>query len=149
MGIFSLVPRVIPPVTSHLSIAFLMHIMYCLTRKTLSCNSLVLKICMFRQKETSHCNSSLALGLQRTKHYIFGNQSYSKNARKLRFHVFILFDARKYMISSFYLKWTKFTRNCELFSNYGSPGTPTKLEQTGSFLWIWTTSGKMMISYVF
>ena len=61
MGIFSLVPRVIPPVTSHLSIAFLMHIMYCLTRKTLSCNSLILKICMFRQKETSHCNSSLAL----------------------------------------------------------------------------------------
>ena len=81
-------------------------LVYCLTRKTRKGNSLVQKICMFLQKETSHCKNSLALGPQGPKHYIFGNQLYSKNARKLRFHVFLLFDARKFMISSFYLKWT-------------------------------------------
>ena len=89
---------------------------------------------LFLQKETSHCKSSLALGPQGPKHCIFGDHFYSKNARKLRFHVFLLFDARKYMISSFYLKWTEFTRNCEFFSNYGSPGTRTKLEQIYNFL---------------
>ena len=35
--------------------------MYCLTRKTLKCNKLVQKICMFLQKETSHCKHSLVL----------------------------------------------------------------------------------------
>ena len=29
------------------------------------------------------------------KHYIFGDHFYSKNARKLRFHVFLHFDAGK------------------------------------------------------
>ena len=77
---------------------------------------------MFLQKETSHCKNSLALGAQGPKHYVFGDHFYSKNARKLRFQVFLHFDARKYMILSFYLKWTKFTRNFEFFSNYGSPG---------------------------
>ena len=43
---------------------------YCLKRKTLKCNSLVQKICMFLQKETSHCKNSLALGPQGPKHYI-------------------------------------------------------------------------------
>ena len=70
-------------------------LVYCLTRKTLRCNSLVQKICMFIQKEISHCKNSLALGSQGPKHYIFGD----------------LFDAREYMISSFYLNWTKVTRN--------------------------------------
>ena len=97
--------------------------MYCLTRKTLNCDSLVQKICLFFQKETSHCKSSLALGPQGPKQYIFGDHFYSKNAKKLRFHVFLLFDVRKHMKSSFYLKWTEFTRNCEFYSNFGSPGT--------------------------
>ena len=47
------------------------------------------------------------------KHYIFGDKFYSKNARKLRFHVFLHFNARKHMISPFCLKCTKFARNCE------------------------------------
>ena len=34
-------------------------LVYCLTRKTLKWNSLVQKICLFLQKETSHCKSSL------------------------------------------------------------------------------------------
>ena len=79
-------------------------LVYCLTRKTLRCYSLVQKICMFLQKETSHRKNSLALGPQGPKHYIFRNHFYSKNARKLRFYVFLLFDARRYMVSSFYLK---------------------------------------------
>ena len=110
-------------------------LVHCLTGKTLRCNSLVQKICTFLQKETSHRKNSLALGPQGPKHYIFGDHFYLKNARKLRFHVFLLFDARKYiLISSIYLNWTKFTRNCEFFSNYGSPGTRTELEQIYNFL---------------
>ena len=101
--------------------------MYCLTRKTLKCNSLTLKICMFLQKETSHCKNSLVLGPQGPKQYIIGDHFYSKNVRKFRFHVFLLFCVRKHMTSSFYLKWTEFTRNCEFYSNFGSPGTRTKI----------------------
>ena len=51
------------------------------------------------------------------KHYIFGNQFCSKNARMLRFHESLHFYARKHVISSFYQKWTKFTRNFEFYSN--------------------------------
>ena len=122
--------------------------MYCLTRKTLKCNSLILKICMFLQKETSHCKNSLALGLQRPKQYIFGDCFYSENVRKLRFHAFLLFYARKHMTLSFYLKWTKLTRNCEFYFNCGSPWTQTKLEQIHNFLGIPSTSGKIMILFV-
>ena len=50
---------------------------------------------------------------QRPKHYIFGNQFYSKNAKRLRFHVFLHFNARKHLISSFYPKWTEFIGNCK------------------------------------
>ena len=50
---------------------------------------------------------------QGPKHYIFGHHFCSKNARKLRFHVFLHFNARKHMILSFYRKCTEFTRNCE------------------------------------
>ena len=63
---------------------------------------------------------------------------------KLGFHVFLLFDVRKHMASSFYLKWTKFTRNCKFCSNCGYPGTRTKLEQIHNFLWIWSILGKMI-----
>ena len=96
----------------------------CLTRKTLRRNSLVQEICMFLQTETSHCKSSLALGPQETKHYIFGDYFYSKNVRKLRFHVFLLFDARKYMISSFYVKWTEFIRIQKSFFPIMGPRGP-------------------------
>ena len=91
------------------------------------------KFLCFVRKRHHTARNSLALGPQGPKHNIFGDHFYSKNARKLRFHVFLLFDARNYMISSFYLKWTEFTRNCEFFSNYGSPGTRTKLEQIYNF----------------
>ena len=43
-------------------------LVYCLTRKTLWCNSLVRKICIFLQKETSHCKSSSALGPREPKY---------------------------------------------------------------------------------
>ena len=99
----------------------LFKLVYCLARESLKCNSLVHKFCMFLQKETSLRQNTLALGLQGPKHYIFGDHFYSKNARKLKLHVFLLFCARKHMISPFYLKWTYFTRNCEFFSICGSP----------------------------
>ena len=51
---------------------------------------------------------------QGPKYYIPGFHIYSKNARKLKFHVIFHFNASKHMISSFYLKWTKFTRDCEV-----------------------------------
>ena len=68
--------------------------MYCLTRNTFRCNSVVQKICMLLQKETSHCKNSLALVPQGPEHYIFRDLS-------------------------FYLKWTEFRRNLEFFSSYG------------------------------
>ena len=45
------------------------------------------------------------------KHFVFGDHFYSKNVRKLRFHVLLHFNARKHIL--FYLKWTEFTRNSE------------------------------------
>ena len=33
--------------------------------------------------------------------------------KMLRFHVFLHFNSRKHMMSSFYLNWTEFTRDCE------------------------------------
>ena len=53
------------------------------------------------------------MGPRGPKHYIFGDHFWSKNARKLRFHVSLHFTTRKHMILSFYLKWTEFKRNCE------------------------------------
>ena len=38
------------------------------------------------------------MGPQGPKHYIFGNQLYSKNSRKLRFLVFLNLSARKHII---------------------------------------------------
>ena len=58
------------------------------------------------------------------QHYIFGNHFYSKNARKLRFHVFLHFNARKHMTLLFYLKWTKLTRNVNLFQYNSGPWGP-------------------------
>ena len=65
---------------------------------------------------------TLALGPQGSKHYIFGDQFYLKSARKLKFYIFLLFYARKLMISLFFLKWIEFKRNCEFFSFVGSQG---------------------------
>ena len=128
--------------------------MYCLTWKTLKCNSFVEKVCMFLQKETSHCKNSLVLGYQGPKQYIFGNYFYSNNARTLRFKVFPCFMlvSMSYVlplfVSLFYLKWTKFTRNCKFCSSCKSPETRTKLKQILNFLWIRSTSGKIIISYI-
>ena len=107
--------------------------MYCLTRKALKCNNLVPKVCVFLQKETSYCKKSLAMGPKGAKQYIFGDQFYSKNAKKRIFHVFLPFHARKYMTSSFYLKWTKFTRNYELCCNCDYLGIQTKFKKIHNF----------------
>ena len=99
-------------------------LVYCLARESLKCNSLVQRICMFLQKETSHFQNSFALGPQGSKDYIFGDHFYSKNPRKFKFYLFLLFYATKHMISSFYLKWTEFTRNCEFFIPFVGPRRP-------------------------
>ena len=85
----------------------LFKLVYCLARESLKCYSLVQKNCKVFQKETSHCQNSFALGPQEPKHYIFGDD------------VFLLFYARKHLISSFYLEWTECTRNCEFFPFVG------------------------------
>ena len=85
--------------------------MHCLARKTLKCNSLVHKICLFLQKETSHCKSSLALGPEGPKQYIFDDHFYSKNAKKLRFHLFLLFHVMGPQDTE--LDWNKFKISCE------------------------------------
>ena len=65
------------------------------------------------------------MGPRGPNNFIFGDYVYSKNARKLRFHVFLHFNARKHTISSFYLKWTKFKRNCDFSSSLvWVPGDP-------------------------
>ena len=91
----------------------------------------------------------LKTGPQGPKHYVFGDHFYSTIARKIRFYVFLHFSARKYTISSFYLKWTKFPRDCDILPvQFGFPGTHS-WNKTHNTLWIQTTSGKMMISYIF
>ena len=74
----------------------------------------VVKPIIFTTKEmTFSVNPHIyKMGPRGPKHFIFGDHFYSKNARKLRFHVFLHFNARKH-ISLFYLKWTEFTGNCE------------------------------------
>ena len=89
--------------------------MYCLTRKTLKCNSLVQKICVSSKRDI-HYKNSFSLGPQGPKQYIFGDHFYMKNARKLKF---LLFRARKHMISSFWPNSQKvvsfFPRICDMF----------------------------------
>ena len=78
-------------------------------------------LCFFQK--THQCKNSFVLRPQEPKQYIFGYFFDSNNARKLRFFVFLQFHVRNQMTSSFYLKWTEFTRNCKFCSNCGSPGT--------------------------
>ena len=63
------------------------------------------------------------MGPQGPKHDIFGDLFYSKNVRKLKFHfsLFFHFNARKHMISPFYLKWTEVTRDCKFLKFSLSP----------------------------
>ena len=89
------------------------------------------------------------MGPKGLKLYIFGNQCYSKNARKPGFYVFLYFIARKHLISSLYLKWTEFRRNCEFVPIYCRfPGTHN-LNKIHNLLSVRSTSGKSIISYVF
>ena len=65
-------------------------------------------------KDTSQFNLHMhKIGPGGPKQYIFGDHSCSKNARRLRFHGFLHFIARKPMTLSFFLKWTELRRNCE------------------------------------
>ena len=60
--------------------------------------------------------------------------STQKIPRMLRFHEFLHFHVRKHMISSFYLKWTEFTRTFELCSNLVWTPEDQQLGQNSQFL---------------
>ena len=68
------------------------------TRNAIKFYSLVQKICLFFQKETSHYEDSSVLDSRELKHYVFGDKFYLKNAGKLRFHVFLHFHPTKPII---------------------------------------------------
>ena len=89
------------------------------------------------------------MGSRRSKHYIFGDQFYSKNSRMLTFHEFFQFYARKHIISSFYLKWTEFTRNSEFCSNSVWVPKTNNWNKIYNFLEVRSNLGKIMITYVF
>ena len=71
-------------------------------------------VCLFNKRH--HIAKSLVLGPQGPKQYIFDNHFYSKNAKKLRFHVFLIFHVRKHMTSALYQKWAEFNWNKFTFS---------------------------------
>ena len=76
------------------------------------------------------------MGSPEPKHFIFGDHSLSKIARHLSFHVFLHFNARKHIISLFYLKWTEFTRIVNLFrfsSDHWAPTTEIKFPNSCEF----------------
>ena len=107
--------------------------MYCLTRKTLKCNSLVQKLCLFLQKETSHWRNNLALGPQKPKQYIFGDQFYLPKSSDSMYssyfklenmwnHLYTWSGLNSQEIINFVpivglqgpeLNWNKFTISCE------------------------------------
>ena len=90
---------------------------------------------MFLQKVTSHCQKSLVLGPQGSKHYIFGNHFYSKMPKSsnpiyssffmlenIWYHHFTRSGPNSQEIVSFFsfvgpqrpeLNWNKFTISCE------------------------------------
>ena len=70
-------------------------------------------------------------------HYVFGDQSYSKNARKLPLY------AGKHMIPWFYLKRTEFAKTCELCSNLNRVLEDPKLKQYSQLRYHTFSSTKM------
>ena len=113
------------------------------------CHLFIIRKCWFECWKNSFHSHMHKMGPWGPKQYIFGNHFCSKNARTLRFHVFLHFNARKHMTSSFFLRWTEFTRNCKFIPIwFGSPQTHN-WSKIHNFLWIWSTSCKMMMSYLF
>ena len=72
------------------------------------------------------------------KHYIYGNKFYSKNDRKLRFHVFLeniwycnftwsgLIREKLWFLFKLWVLGTKFTTSCEFWKNMKSSGKKIK-----------------------
>ena len=58
------------------------------------------------------------MGFGVPKHYFSTNRFYGKNPRKLSFYVFLHYNARKHLISSFYLKRTNFTINLKFGTKF-------------------------------
>ena len=90
---------------------------------------------MFLWKETSYWRISLALAPGEPSIIYLATNLFEK--------------CQKHIISKFYLTRTNFTRICEYCFSYVSPGTWTKLKKVQNFLWILSTSGKIVVLYVF
>ena len=69
------------------------------------------------------------------KHYIFADHFYSKNATKLRFHVFLHFNSRKHMISTYISRELDgIHKKLWICSNLSSTPVDPQLEQNLQFL---------------
>ena len=110
-------------------------LVYCLNWKTLKCNSLVQKIYLFLQSETSHCKNSLALGLRDPSSIFLATTFTRKMSRSSDFmyfpyiileniwyHHFTWSGSNSQEIVNFVplmgpwgpeLNWNKFTISCE------------------------------------
>ena len=124
-----------------------MKLEYCLKRKTMKCNTLVQKfICFFKKRH--HAAKAALRWVPRDPNAIFLVTTFTwkipESSDSMHFPFFMLEN----VISSFYLKWTELTRYCELCSNCESPVTRTDLLKIHNLLWIRSTLGKMMVSYV-
>ena len=73
---------------------YIIKLVYCLTRKTLKWNSLVQKLFVSLKRDIT-LEKQLGVGSSGTQAIHFGDYFYSNNARKLRFHAFLLFHVRK------------------------------------------------------
>ena len=129
--------------------------MCCLARKTLKCNSLVRKFVYFFKNSHHTAKAVLHRCVPKDLNTIFFVTTFTWKMPESSDSMYSIYSmipcihARKHMISSFYLKWTEFTRYCKFWSNCQSQGTRTKSVQIRNLLWIRFTLGKMMVSYVF
>ena len=84
------------------------------------------------------------MGSQGPKHYVFGDHFSSKNARKLRFYVYLHFNARKHR--HYHFIWCGL--NSHEIVNLLQFSLINNWNKIHNFLWIRSTSGKMMSCFV-
>ena len=125
-----------------------MKIVYCLTRKTQRCNSLVQSICMFLQKEKSHYrNSSTQFNSSSTMLLA------TSFTRKMPESSDSMYSSIFTVENIWYHHFTWSGTNSQEIVNFLPIMTPRgpKLNwnKIYNFLWIRSTSAKMMVSYAF
>ena len=83
--------------------------------------------------------------LQRQLDYIFGNQFCLKNVRKPRFHVFLYRHPRKHVNSPYV---DRICKKVWFFFNYVTPGPELNWNKIHNFVWILSTSGKIVSHFL-